>query len=174
MRGPNALEALLGTRGFFAVRRNLDDALPRLGGTFEILLPPGAHDADIQQRLRVLRVECEGPLELFERPVGLVRVVIRDPEIGADVDVLRIDLEGGEIPPGGFIEPLTVKVDVSELRADLGIPRFTFGLRFELRDAVLIQCGCGTLPLSTRRRSLGTLNGGRRSAGGRRRLLRAD
>ena len=77
MRGPQALERALGGLPFGAFGRNLDHLLPRLLGTVQILLAEGAHDADVQQRLRVLRVDLQRLVELLQRPVRLVRVVVR-------------------------------------------------------------------------------------------------
>ncbi len=139
MRRTNPFEALPGPCGFFAVRSDLDDALPRLRGAFEILFTPRAHDADVQQRLGMFRVECERPLELLEGAIGLVGVVVGDAEIGAGIDVLRIDLERREIPADGFVESLTIEIYVAELRSHLGILSLALGLRLELGDPVLIQ-----------------------------------
>ena len=71
------------------VGRDLHHLLPRLRRAVEILLAERLHDADVQQRLRVLRIELQRVLELRERLVRLVRVVVADAEIGADVDVVR-------------------------------------------------------------------------------------
>ena len=139
MRSPDAFEPLLRARRFLAVRRDLDDALPRLRGAFEILLAPGADDADVQQRLRVLGIDRQRLLELLQRAVGLIGVVVGDPEVGADVDVLRIDLERRLIPAGGFVEALAVEVQVAELRPRRGVRGPLVGLRLELRDPVLVE-----------------------------------
>ncbi len=133
VRGSNAFEALLGARGFLAVRRHVDDALPCLGGAFEILFAPRANDADVQQRFRMRRIERQRAVELFQRPVGLIGVVVGDPEIGAGVHVLRIDLERGQIPARRFVEALTVEVQIAELGPYLGVARLTLGLRFQMR-----------------------------------------
>ena len=69
----DAFEPLLGRARLRTVGRDVDDALPRLGGAFEILLAPRAHDPDVEQRLRMLRIDRQRPLELLQRPVGLVR-----------------------------------------------------------------------------------------------------
>ena len=85
MRRPDAFEALFRARRFLAVRRHLDHALPRLRGAFEILLAPGADDADVEQRLRMCGIDRQRPLELLQRAVRLIGVVVGDPEVGADV-----------------------------------------------------------------------------------------
>ena len=68
------------------------------GRAREVLFPEGADDALIEQRLQMLRIDRERLVELRERAVRLVRVVVGHAEIGAGVDVLRIELERGFIP----------------------------------------------------------------------------
>src|SRR3954463_3467741 len=86
--GADAVERLACRSGFFAARREVDHLLPRIRGPLEVLLAERTHDADVQHRLCVFRIDREGVLELLERLVGVVLVVVRDAEIGADVDVL--------------------------------------------------------------------------------------
>src|SRR5687768_13391104 len=98
MRRADPLEPLPGARRLLAVGCDFDDTLPRPRRPLEVLLAPRANDADVQQRLRMLRIDGERFLELRERLVGLVGVVVRDPEIGTDVHGSRIDFERGRIP----------------------------------------------------------------------------
>ena len=55
-----------------AVGRQLDDLLPLRRRGLQILLAEREHDALVQQRLRVLRIDLQRLLELRERLVGLV------------------------------------------------------------------------------------------------------
>ena len=87
MRGFQPVETLLRAAAFLARRRDRNDALPRLGRAREILLAERADDALVEQRLEMRRIELERVVELRERPVGLLRVVVGHGEIGADVDV---------------------------------------------------------------------------------------
>src|SRR4051812_15342183 len=70
---------------FRAVRVDRDDLFPGRGRACKILLAEGFDDAEVQQRLRMLRIEFERRVESCERFVGLVRVVIADAEVGAQV-----------------------------------------------------------------------------------------
>ena len=82
--GREAVERLPGLPAFQALRRDLDEPLPDLGGALEILLAECAHDAQVQQRLRVLRIDLQRVLELLDRQIWLVVVVVAHAEIGAD------------------------------------------------------------------------------------------
>ena len=57
-------------RASWRAGRDLEHLLPRLGGALEILLAERAHDADVQQRLGVRRIDRERSVELRERPSG--------------------------------------------------------------------------------------------------------
>ena len=91
--------------------------LPRAVGPGQVLLAERAHDALVQQRLRVLGIDASAIVELRERLVGLVRVVVADAEVGADVDVLRAELERLVVPLDRLVVPLGVEVQVAELDA---------------------------------------------------------
>ena len=73
MRRLQAVERALGRLPFGAVGRELDHLLPGLRRAVEILLAERLHDADVQQRLGVLRIELQRLVELLERLVRLVR-----------------------------------------------------------------------------------------------------
>src|SRR5206468_1908047 len=103
MRGAQTIESFSGNFGFLGVRTELDHALPRLLGAVEVLLAEGANDADIQERLRVLRIDRERSIELRQRAIRLVRVVIRNSEIRAGIHVLRVDLDRLFVPAHGLI-----------------------------------------------------------------------
>jgi hypothetical protein len=65
----------------------------------------------------MFRVELQRRVELRERSVRLVRVVIRHPEIGADIDVLRRELQRVAVPPDRFVVALGIEIQIAELRA---------------------------------------------------------
>jgi hypothetical protein len=58
-------------------------------------LPKRAHDALVQQRLDVLRIERQRVVHLGERSIDLIQIEVADAEIGAGVEILRIELERG-------------------------------------------------------------------------------
>ena len=60
--------------------------------------PNAEHDPLVQHGLRVLRVDLERVLELRQRAIGLVRVVVAHPEVGADIRVGGIELERRLVP----------------------------------------------------------------------------
>ena len=94
-----------------------------LTGAIEIVLRVGPHDADVQQRLAVPRLDCQRPVELRQRTVRLVHVVVADAEVGAGVDVPRIDLQRLFVPTRRVLEPFGVEVEVAELGAHAGVAR---------------------------------------------------
>ena len=59
MSGADAVQPLLRSLCFLAVRCDFKDPLPRLRGPFEILLTPRADDADIEEGLRVFGIDLE-------------------------------------------------------------------------------------------------------------------
>src|SRR6266851_7473475 len=124
VRRLHAVKRTFGGLSLGSVGRERDDLPPRLGGAVEVLLAECLHDADVQQRLGVLRIDLEGTLELLERLVGLVRIVVADPEVGAHVDVVRRQ-------PQRVAVPLGIEVEVAELRARRGVGRLTLGDRLE-------------------------------------------
>ncbi len=85
--GSQAVEPLLRARGLVAAGSHFDHALPGLRGAFEVLFAARPHDADVEQRLGVRRLERQRPVELLECAIRLVHVVVGDPEVGAGVDV---------------------------------------------------------------------------------------
>jgi hypothetical protein len=54
---------------FRRARRELDDLLPCVRGTLQVTLAECQHDAFVEQRLRVLRIDLQRILELLERIV---------------------------------------------------------------------------------------------------------
>ena len=68
VRRLQAVERALRGLPFRAVGRELDHLLPGLGRAVEILLAERLHDADVQQRLRVLGIELERAVELLRAP----------------------------------------------------------------------------------------------------------
>ena len=81
--------ALLGGLCFGAVGRGGDHLLPGGARAGEVLLAEGLDDAHVQHGLGVRRIDRQRLLELLDRLVGLVRVVVGDAEVGRDVGVLR-------------------------------------------------------------------------------------
>ena len=139
MSAAKAGERLPGSLAFRRIRRKIDDALPRLRRPIEILLAERADDPDVQQRLGVIRIELERPVELGQRDVRLVHVVVADPEIRADVDVLGIDAQRLLVPLDGITIQLVIEVQVAQLDAHGGILRVALCGRLERRDASLVK-----------------------------------
>ena len=136
VRGLDAFERLRRRARLLGSGRDGQHALPRLGGPLEVLLAEGADDAHVQQRLGVLRIDHEGAVELRERLVRLVHVVVRDAEVGAGVDVARIDLQRRFVPLGRFLEPAASKYMLPSARGD-GVRRVLLRVVFmaEARDS---------------------------------------
>ena len=65
----------------------------------------------------MFRIELQRIVELLQRAVGLVRIVIADAEVRAGVHVLGIDLERVFVPLDGIRIPLGVEVRIAELDA---------------------------------------------------------
>src|SRR5688572_16708183 len=89
MSRAQAVERALCRLPFGSLRRDLQHLLPGLFRAVEILLAEGAHEAEIQPGLGVFRVRLDRSLELLERAIGLVRVVVRHRQLGAHPDVVR-------------------------------------------------------------------------------------
>ena len=106
MRVPQAVERLPGALSLGRVRRVIDDTLPGLRGAVEIVLAERPHDAEIEQGLGVARIDGERAIELLERAIRLVHVVVADAEVGARADVSRLDDERLLIPARGVREAL--------------------------------------------------------------------
>ena len=69
MRRLEAVQGPLGGLSLRALRREIDDLLPRLLGAREILLAERPDDALVQQRLRMFRVDFQRFVELLERSI---------------------------------------------------------------------------------------------------------
>ena len=95
-------------------------------GPLEIVFPERAHDADVQQRFGVTRVDRQRAVELLERAIGLVHVVVADAEIRAGADVARLDGDRLLVPARGICEALRVEIEVAELEPHRGILRVSF------------------------------------------------
>src|SRR5580700_10952350 len=117
MRGLHAIERTLGGLPFGAVRRQLDHLLPGLDRAVQILLAEGSDDADVQQGLDVIGIELERMLELLERLVRLVGVVVTDAEVRADIDVARGELHRLAVPLDRLGIAFGVEIEVAELAA---------------------------------------------------------
>ena len=98
------------------------------------------------QRLGVLRVDLERPGELRQRLIDLVRVVVADREVRADVGVGRRDLQRRLVPPGGLGVVLGVEVQVGQLRADRRIGRLRSAACFSSACACARSIGLAVLP----------------------------
>ena len=91
MRVLQAFERFLRGLSFGTVRCERHDLLPRCRGAVEILLAERLDDAQVEQRLGVLGIDRQRMLELLDRAIRLVRVVVGHAQIGRDVGVLRLD-----------------------------------------------------------------------------------
>ena len=89
----------------------------------QVLLAEGADDADVQQRLGVLRIDRQRLLELRDRAVGLVRVVVRHAEVGRDVRVARVERQRLLVPRDRLRVLLGVEEHVAQLHARLRVLR---------------------------------------------------
>jgi hypothetical protein len=156
MRLAEALERLPRGAAFRRIGRNREDLLPGLRSALQVLLPEGADDAHVEQRLGVLRVHRQRSLELRKSTIGLIHVVVRNTQIRARVDVARIDFKSTLVPPCGFCKPFRIEVHVAKLHASGRIAWVTVGRRFQLCGAVLVERrgGCA----SRRRGPLGLRN----------------
>src|SRR5258708_18018279 len=105
MGGAEAVERLSRGAGFLRRRRDYEHLLPDFGGALEILFPERADAADVQQRFPMTGIDAQRPVELCERAIRLVHVVVRDAEVGAAVDVLRMDRQLLLIPLRCALEP---------------------------------------------------------------------
>src|SRR5436190_5437916 len=173
MRRLQAVERPLGGLRLGRRRREIDDLLPRLGGALQILLAERPHDADVEQRLDVFRIERERFVELRERFVGLIRVVVGDAEIGAHVDVIRRERQRLLVPLDRIVVAIGVEVEVREIDARLRILRVPFGHRRERLDLRFVEHR-GASRSAAGRRAVGLRGLRGRRDGPRRRLLRSD
>src|SRR5262245_20902978 len=161
--------ALRGLR-FGTVWRDLEHLLPRLGRALQVLFAKGLDDADVEERLGVLRIELERTVEQLERLVRPIRVVVADAEIGDHVDVVWRERERLVVPFDGVFVTVGVEIESRELRARLGVLRLALGNRLEGCDLRLVEHrGAGR---GRRRRVRHLLLRRRRRAA--RALLRAD
>src|SRR5260221_213178 len=80
-------------------------------------------------------------LELVERLVRLVRVVVADAEIGADVDVSRRQLQRLRVPLDRIVVALGVEVQVAELDARLWVRGLALGDVLERVHLRLVEHG---------------------------------
>ena len=72
------------------------------------MLAIGANDADVEECLRMRGVDRERRGVLRKRFVRAARVPQCRAQIGADVDVRRIEREGLAVEPDGFVIALCV------------------------------------------------------------------
>src|SRR4029453_17666987 len=113
------------TRGltFWTVRRQLDDLLPLSRRTFQILFTERQHDALVEQRLRVRGADLQRSLELRQRLIRLVAVVVAHAEIRAGVGVPRIELDSLLVPLDCIVPPLGVEIHIAELNRRVDVLR---------------------------------------------------
>ena len=123
MGGREAFERLPRLPALGAFGRDLDEPAPDLRGTLEILLAERAHDAHVQQRLGVLRIDLQRMLELLDGEVGLVVVVVAHAQVGAHARIFRVERERLGVPLDGVGKTPGVVVQISELRARDGVLR---------------------------------------------------
>ena len=173
MRGAQPFETLLGALAFLAVGRERDDPLPGLFSAAKIPLSEREHDALVEERLYVSRVQAQRYVELRERAIDLVRVVVADAQVRARVHVLRVQFEHRLVPGCRQIESLGVEVEIRQFEPGVGVVRARVGRAFELGRARGVERRRGRRRLRSRTGSgSGRLRGG---CGRRRRgLLTAD
>ena len=109
-----SVQPLLGASSFFTGRRDRHDPLPRFGGAFQILLAERADDALIEQGLEMRGIELERVVELRERPVRLLRVVVRHGKVGTNFHGIRVEFQRRFVPGSGLTVALTVKIEVPQ------------------------------------------------------------
>jgi hypothetical protein len=136
-----AVERALGRLTFGTVGREGDDLLPGLRGALEILLAECPDDTEVQQRLRVLRIDFQRLLELRERLVGLIRVVVTDAQIGADIDVIRLKLQCFAVPLDRVVVLFGVEVEILEFDSRLGVGCFPLRDCLERVHLCLVEYG---------------------------------
>ena len=78
-------------------------------------------------------------IELLERLVRLVRVVVAHAEVGADVDVVRRQLQRLLVPLDRIVVALGIEVEVAELDARLRVRRLALGDRLERVDLRFVE-----------------------------------
>src|SRR5439155_15235241 len=121
-----------------------------------------ADDAEVQERLRVLRIDLQRTGKLIQRLVRLIRVEVADAEVRADVGIVRRNLQRFRVPGNRVVVALGVKVEVPELDPGGGILRLTIGDRLEGADLVFVEHGRrGTRAGGCRGRGRGRDRGGR-------------
>ena len=120
-----------------------------------------------------LGIDDERSIELRQRLVRLVHVVVGDAEVGAGVDVLRIDLQRRLVPLGRFLEPAGVEVHVAELHARDRVGRILLRGRLHRGRARLVERR-RRLRARPARPWLGAAGGRRRRRGPAGALLAAD
>ena len=116
-----AVEPFLRDRGFGAGRCDVEHALPGLLSPVEILLGERANNADIEKCFRLLRIDGQRLVELRERPIGLIGIVVRNPQIGAGVHVPGIDFHRRLVPPRRVGVSLGIAGQVAKLHPHLGV-----------------------------------------------------
>jgi len=135
------------------VRENLEVAVTGppasrrelVGYAYELFpaLAERPHHSEIQQRLRMFRVDFQRLLELLERPIGLVRVVVAHPEVCADVHIFRVELPRIRVPLDRISVTLRVEVEIAQFDARLGVRGLLLGHAGERLDFRLVQNGSG-------------------------------
>src|SRR5262245_32292478 len=122
--------ALRGLR-FGTVWRDLEHLPPRLGCALQVLLAEGLDDADVEERLGVLRIELERAIEQLERLVRPIRVVVADAEVSDHVDVVWRERERFVVPLDRVFVTVGVEIEIRELRSRLRVLRLALGNRLE-------------------------------------------
>ena len=78
-------------------------------------------------------------IRMGEGLVWLVRVVVRHAEIGAEIGIVRLELDGFAVPLHSILVALGIEVHVAELDARLRVGRLTFSHRLVSSHLVLVE-----------------------------------
>ncbi len=101
----------------------------------------------------MFRVDLERTLELFERAIRLIHVVVGDPEIRAHIRIAGFEPERLLVPACGIRKAARIEVHIAELDARGGILRVPSGGCLQLHGACFVERNGGlTLLLGRRRR----------------------
>src|SRR5262249_16950893 len=88
---------------------------------------------------RMFRIDGERSIELRERSIWLVPVVIGDTEIRARVHVFRIDAQGLLVPTRRFVVSFAVEIQVAKLDAEVRVRRISVRLCLQLSGPGLVK-----------------------------------
>ena len=121
MHGAETLESVGSSQPLRTVGDKSNHFFPGLDGSVEILGAERPHDAKAQNRLRMRRINFKRTGELGECTVRVVELVIRHSEVGANLNLFRIQSNNRLIPGHRFFEPTGVEIEIAEIDTHLNI-----------------------------------------------------